>query len=114
MMNKLKDKITIKMIADNFGVLQRNGYDLACPIIPPQTIRQIVKGALGQAQEHVSVQKVSCNTVCPLFKINQDDTISVCCGAVEVVHKIEKVIELLDQSDDNPKVINLTNSKDIN
>ena len=113
-MNKLENKVTIKMVADNFGVLQRNGYDLTCPIVPPQTIRQVVKGSLGQPQEQISVQKVSCNTICPLFKINNDDTVSVCCGAIEVIHKIEKVLELLDSNEQNSKIINFNNNKDIN
>jgi hypothetical protein len=114
MMSKLENKMTIKMVAENFGVLQRNGYDLVCPIVPPQTIRQVVKGSLGQPQEQISVQKTSCNTVCPLIKINDDDSVSVCCGAVEVVHKIEKIIELLDSNEQNAKILNFGNPKDIN
>jgi len=112
----LKDNITIKMVADDFGVLQRNGYDLTCPIIPPQTVRQVVKGALGQQQEQISIQKVACNTICPLLKINGNDTVSVCCGAIEVVHQINKVIELLDSNEqENKKIINLNiNKTDIN
>lgn len=113
---KLKNTITLKMVADDFGVLQRNGYDLTCPIVPPQTMRQVVKGTLGQSQEQISIQKVACNTICPLFKINnEDDSVSVCCGAVEVVYKIEKVLELLDSNEHDNKVINLNIKKtDIN
>lgn len=102
------------MVAENFGVLQRNGYDLVCPLIPPQTIRAIVKSPLGHPQEQISMQKVSCNTVCPLFKINTDDTVSVCCGAVEVVHKIEKIIELLDSNEQDTKILNFNKPNDIN
>lgn len=115
---KLKNNITLKMVADDFGVLQRNGYDLTCPIVPPQTMRQVVKGTgtLGQSQEQISIQKVACNTICPLFKINnENDSVSICCGAVEVVYKIEKVLELLDSNEHDNKVINLNIKKtDIN
>jgi hypothetical protein len=70
--------MTIRIVADNFGILQRNGYDLTCPLISnPDSMTNII----------------ACNTTCPLFKINDNDTISVCCGAIEVVHKIEKIIE---------------------
>ena len=75
---KLKNLMTIRIVADNFGILQRNGYDLTCPLISnPDSMTSII----------------ACNTTCPLFKINDNDTISVCCGAIEVVHKIEKIIE---------------------
>jgi hypothetical protein len=75
---KLKNLMTIRAVADNFGILQRNGYDLTCPLISnPDSMTNII----------------ACNTTCPLFKINDNDTISVCCGAIEVVHKIEKIIE---------------------
>ena len=78
---KLKNLMTIRIVADNFGILQRNGYDLTCPLISnPDSMTSII----------------ACNTTCPLFKINDNDTISVCCGAIEVVHKIEKIIEQVD------------------
>ena len=81
---KLKNLMTIRMVADNFGILQRNGYDLTCPLISnPDSMANII----------------ACNTTCPLFKINDNDTISVCCGAVEVFHKIEKIIEIEQEVD---------------
>jgi len=84
---KLKNLMTIRMVAENFGTLQRNGYDVTCPLISnPDSMTNII----------------ACNTTCPLFKINDNDTISVCCGAIEVVHKIEKIIEQeVDLDDDN-------------
>jgi hypothetical protein len=78
--------MTIRMVAENFGTLQRNGYDVTCPHISnPDSMTNII----------------ACNTTCPLFKINDNDTISVCCGAIEVVHKIEEIIEKeVDLEDD--------------
>jgi hypothetical protein len=112
----IEDKISLKMLTDGFGSLQRNGYDLLCPFIQPMQIRQRVNSSVlgGGAQEQIAIQKAICNTGCPLLKINDDETVTVCCGGTPVSHKIEKVIEVTD-SEPKPKgdgkIISFNNPK---
>lgn len=97
MSNKKKNvenKISLRMFAEGVGGLQRNGFDLVCPYQAGIPMKQVIKGVSGQQQEQISIQKTTCNTSCPLAKVNDDDTIDVCCGATPIKYTIEKVIEV--------------------
>lgn len=111
--DKFKDKISLRMITDDFASLQRNGIDFLCPHIPPMQVRQRVTSAIvgGQPQEQIMIQKAVCNTGCPLFQFIEDDCVSVNCGAVPVKYKIEEIIDILDeQKSEEPKIINIGGS----
>ena len=77
---KLKDnKKVIRMVSDELGILQRGGFDMICPIVPPMQVRQRTQNQLtGAIQEQVGIQKNSCNTNCPLMEIG--DTYVVLSG----------------------------------
>ena len=110
--DKIKDVVSIKMIMDGFGVLQRNGFDLTCPFVQPMTIRQRVpsKTVGGQEQEQVGIQKTVCNTGCPHFLMNDNDTITLACGSGSANHKIEKVIDVVAKEEGkDSKIIPLNN-----
>lgn len=94
--NNIENKITLKLFAEGVGGLQRNGHDLVCPHQPPLQFKQMVQGIGGKSQEQVSIQKTSCNTSCPLTRVNSDNSIDVCCGGSTVTYKIEKVIGIAD------------------
>ena len=102
----VENKITLKLFAEGVGGLQRNGYDLVCPYIPPMQFKQMASDGKGGQVEQMAIQKAVCNTGCPLMKVNEDDTVEVCCGAVPVVYKIEKVIGIADkEASKDPKII---------
>lgn len=104
----ISEKIELKMITDGFGMLQRNGYDLICPFVPPMQVRQKVNSSIlgGQSQEGIAIQKQICNTGCPLMRINDDSTVDVCCGGNVVTHKIENIIEVAEEPKADGKLIN--------
>ena len=110
----IKDEISLKMIGDGFAGLIRNDYDLICPMVQPHPVRQMVKSNIigGQMQEQMILQKTICNTGCPLFQVNQNDTVTICCGGTPVTHKISKVIPVLEQpknpNPNDPKIIPFT------
>lgn len=110
---KIKDKISLRIIADDFASLQRNDNDFLCPHIPPMQVRQRVASGIvgGQPQEQIMIQKAVCNTGCPLFQFIDDDCVSINCGAVPVKYKVEEVKDILDeQKSEEPKIINIGGS----
>jgi len=109
-MENLKNEIKIRLIADNVGILTRNGMDLICPLVQPMTFRQQRPTSVlsGQQQEEIGIQKTACNTGCPLLQINDNDTVEVCCGGTKVLHKIIEVITVEKQMEKKPdNVLNL-------
>lgn len=105
-MENLKNEITLRLVANDFGILVRNGSDLICPFVPPLQFRQIKQNSAligGQTQEEIGIQKSACNTGCPLIQINNDDTIDVCCGGQKVTHKINKIITIDEQMGKKPQ-----------
>lgn len=105
----MDNKITLKMVSKDIGILQRNNQDLICPLVPPMTIRQRATTALGQVQEQVHIQKSSCNSNCPLFQINENKdnwmSATICCGGSPVVYDIEIIPQ--EQKEDDGKVIQM-------
>ncbi len=111
---KFKDKISLRMITDDFASLQRNGIDFLCPHIPPMQVRQRVPSAIvgGQPQEQIMIQKAVCNTGCPLFQFVDEDCVSVNCGATPVKYKIEEIKEILEEpKSEEPKIFNISGNK---
>lgn len=105
----IKSEINLKLIGDGFAGLMRNDYDLICPMVQPFPVRQLVKSNIigGQMQEQMTIQKTICNTGCPLFQVNDNDTVTICCGGTPVTHRISKVIPILEQ----PKNTNKNDTK---
>ena len=109
-MDNLENKITIRLITDNFGILVRNGMDLICPLVQPMAFRQQKQSSImsGQQQEEIGIQKTACNTGCPLFQINDNDTVEICCGGNKVLHSISEVITVEKQMEKKPdNILNL-------
>ena len=99
-MEKIKNEITLRLVANDLGILVRNGSDLICPFVPPLQFRQIKQNSAligGQPQEDIGIQKSACNTGCPLMQINDDGTLDVCCGGQKVTHKLNKIITIEEQ-----------------
>jgi hypothetical protein len=106
---KLKDnKKIIRMVSDDLGVLQRGGFDMVCPIVPPVQVKQRVQNPLmgGAIQEQIQIQKNSCNTNCPLMEIASDFVV-LHCGGNPIRHEIKKVIDLGDNDNDDVKIIGI-------
>ena len=118
-MEKLKDKMEIKMITDGLGSLIRNGLDVICPFIPPVTFIKKKPMEMGvQQEDELNIQKTACNSSCPLFKIN-DKTVDICCGGTKITHKISKVIPIENKVGSSPMLLKIDNkpkpsSRDIN
>jgi len=109
-MENLKNEIKIRLVSDNFGLLVRNDMDLVCPFVPPMPFRQQKQTNIigGQVQEEIVMQKTACNTGCPLFQINDNDTVEVCCGGSKVLYKISEVISVEKQMVKKPdNILNL-------
>jgi hypothetical protein len=105
---KLKDnKKVIRMVSDELGILQRGGFDMICPIVPPMQVRQRTQNQLtGAIQEQVGIQKNSCNTNCPLMEIG-DTYVVLKCGSESLKHEISKVIDVDDTQTDESKIITI-------
>ena len=86
---KLKDaEKVITILQNNYGVLQRGGFDMICPIVPP-----------------MQLQQKSCNTNCPLMEIG-DNHVILNCGGQPIKHEISKIIDINDTETDS-KIISL-------
>lgn len=110
-MKNLKNEITIRLVTNDFGILVRNGVDLICPLVPPLQFRQIKQGSSligGQPQGEIGIQKTACNSGCPLFHINDNDTVEIFCGGQIISHKIKEVITVEKQMEKKPdNILNL-------
>jgi hypothetical protein len=105
---KLKDdKKVIRMVSDELGILQRGGFDMICPIVPPMQVRQRTQNQLtGAVQEQIGFQKNSCNTNCPLMEIG-DNYVILKCGSESIKHEITKIIDVDDIQTNDSKIINI-------
>lgn len=110
----MKNEIKIRLVAEDFGILMRNGMDMVCPLVPPIQFRQIKQGLLGgQPVEEIGIQKSSCNTGCPLLNIKMG-VVEVCCGGTKVEHPITKIITIEEQMEKSEKDDNVIDFKNKN
>lgn len=110
----MKNEIKIRLVAEDFGILMRNGMDMVCPLVPPIQFRQIKQGLLGgQPVEEIGIQKSSCNTGCPLLDVGVGK-VHVCCGGSKVTHTILEVITMEQQMDNSKKEDNVIDFKNKN
>ena len=113
----MENKITLKMISEEVGVLQRNGQDMICPMVAPVTLRQRTVNALGQPMEQIQIQKSPCISLCPLFLLKQTHytEVNLCCGSGKASYTVTQIIpyakpeEIINTNSgtDNSKIINL-------
>lgn len=103
---KLKDtEKVITMLQDNYGVLQRGGFDMICPIVPPIQVKQRTQNQItGAVHEQIGLQKNSCNTNCPLMEIG-DNHVVLHCGGHPMKHEISKIIDTNEEKES--KIIGL-------
>jgi hypothetical protein len=107
----LKEKIkdaekVITILQNNYGVLQRGGFDMICPIVPPMQVKQVIQNQItGAVQQQIGLQQKSCNTNCPLMEIG-DNHVILNCGGHQIKHEISKIIDINDVETDS-KIISL-------
>ena len=103
---KLKDtEKVITMLQDNYGVLQRGGFDMICPIVPPIQVKQRTQNQItGAVHEQIGLQKNSCKTNCPLMEIG-DNHVVLHCGGHPIKHEISKIIDTNEEKES--KIIGL-------
>ena len=92
--NQMKTVVTLRMVSEETAVLQRNGQDMVCPMMPPITSRNKVQHPIYGMQDQVQVQKSPCNSSCPLFDIHNETElpkVSVNCGGNRMIYQICKI-----------------------
>jgi len=95
-MKTIEEKMSLRMLSKDFVVLQRNGGDIQCPIIPPMQIRKTVNVG-GANREHVEVTRTSCTSVCSLFKVlDGGKKVSLHCGS-GVEHAIQEIVPISEE-----------------
>jgi hypothetical protein len=95
-MEKIKNEVSIRLVADDFGILTRNGMDLVCPFIPPVPFRQQKQNIIGGGQDEIVMQKSACNTMCPLFQYS-GSIVELHCGGDKITHKIKEILSVEEQ-----------------
>ena len=101
-MSELENKITIKLVSEGMGTLQRNGVDMVCPHVPPMTMRERIPSSIvsgGAPQERVTISRSPCNTNCPLFQINgamrgENSSVTLSCGGQNVDYTVKEIIPI--------------------
>lgn len=113
-MENLKNEVSIRLVADDFGILTRNGMDLVCPFIPPVPFRQQKATNIigGQSQDEIVMQKSACNTMCPLFQY-KENIVELHCGGDKITHKIKEILSVEEQMKPQ-EPMRIINDKNIN
>lgn len=92
----IKNDFSLRGITENDYIMQRNGVDMVCPIVPPQKMQQPVppNAPVGTKPTVVST-RTSCSSMCPMFELGNEEggvlTASVSCGCKEIKRNISSV-----------------------
>ncbi len=99
----IKNDFNLRGITDNDYILQRNGTDMVCPIVPPVMMKQPTPTTAGQIPQppQMIATRTSCSSMCPLFELKNDEkgilSSVVSCGSTPIVRNISKVVSVSDQ-----------------